>query len=296
MSTTSTSIANSTDTRVSDLIEAGYGNTKLSNESPSLTCMSSTVRNFGNTDTLIHGLNSSSDDTVFKDCSILGGSFTEKHFYDRSSEYLKCDGVPWEDLIKVQRTNVATSVNLPSASLNIATTTGASKFIKDENEPSVIMDTSCPNFDLSSDISGRDTCYDTDRKQHMGLSDGEATGFTPAGAAGPRPGLEGSSNFLIDLNQSEQLTALSQVRTDSRSGLSGKAVINFDAKTHTASQVTMYKNEVPRWPMQTSPAEPQYWCQATGVTDDPFTHSGYDGIQNQALAQRNLSSFSSFPG
>lgn len=290
MSTISTSIADSTDTRVSDLIEAGYGSTKLTDESLSSI---STVRNFGNADTLIHGLNSSSNDAVFKDCSILSGSFSDKHFYDRDSEYLKCDGVPWEDLVKVQRTNVATSENLPGASLSLATTAGACKFIKDENEPSVIMD--CPNFDPSSEIPGLGTCCDTDRKQHLGLSVGESTDFTSA-AAGPRQGLEGSPNFLIDLNQSEQLPALSQVRNDTRCALTGKAVINFDTKTHTASQVTMYKSEVPRWPLQMSPAEPQYWCQATGVTEDPFTHSGYDGIQNQALSQRNTSPFSSFPG
>lgn len=295
MSSISTSIADSTDTRVNDLIEAGYGDTKLPNESRSLPSIS-TMRNFGNADTLIHGLNSSSDDAVFKDCSILSGSFSDKLFYDRNSEYLKCDGVPWEDLVKVQRTVVATSENLPGASLSLATTTtGACKFIKDENEPSLIMDTPCPHFDPSSEIPGLGICCETDRKQHLGLSVGESTGFTST-AAGPRQGLEGCPNFLIDLNQSEQLPALSQVRTDTRCGLTGKAVINFDAKTHTASQVTMYKNEVPRWPLQMSPTEPQYWRQATGVTEDPFTHRGYDGIQNQALSQRNTSPFSAFPG
>uniref|UniRef100_A0A3B4Y275 Progesterone receptor n=1 Tax=Seriola lalandi dorsalis TaxID=1841481 RepID=A0A3B4Y275_SERLL len=220
MSTISTPIADSTDTRVSDLME-------------SLTCMSSSVRNFGNGGTLIHGLNSSGDGAVFKDC----------------------------------------------ASVSLSSTTGACKFIKDEKEPSVIMDTPCPTFERSSEIFPLDSCCDTDRKQQLGLSDCESTSFrsTPAG---PPPGLEGSPNFLIDLNQSEQL---SQVRTDSRCALSGKTSINFDANTHAASQQMMYKNEAPRWQMQTSPAEPQYWCQSAGVTDDPFTHRGYDGIQNQAL-------------
>uniref|UniRef100_A0A3Q1I2U3 Progesterone receptor n=1 Tax=Anabas testudineus TaxID=64144 RepID=A0A3Q1I2U3_ANATE len=287
--TMSSSMADSTDTTVSDLIEAGYGTPKLSNESQSLSCMS-TVRNFGNADTLIHGLNSSSNDAVFKDCDILSGSFSDKQFYDRNSEYLNSDGVPWEDLVKLQRTNVATSENLRGACFSVATTTGA-PFIKDETEPSVIMD----SFNQSSEISGLDTCCDSDRKRLLGLGDGESTCFTPA-AAGPRQGLEGSPNFLIDLNQSDQLPVLGQVRPDSSCGFSGKGVINFDAKTHTASPVTMYKNEVARWPLQTSPAEPQFWCQATGVTEDLFTHTGYDGIQTQALSQRNPLPFSSFPG
>ncbi|KAM9358795.1 progesterone receptor [Symphorus nematophorus] len=243
-----TSIADSTDTRVSDLIEAGYNTTKLPNEAQSLTCMSSSVRNFGNPGTLMNGLNSSSDGAVFKDCNILDGPLVPKHFYDRSSEYLKCDSVPWEEFVNAQRTNGASTGSLPGANLSLSST-GACKFIKDEKEPSVIMDTPCPTFDPSSEIPVLDTCCDTDKKQrqqqHLGLR---------------------------------------------------KAVINFDANRHTAPQLTMYKNEVPRWQMQTSPAEPQYWCQSAGVTEDPFTQSGYDGVQSQLLSQRNASPFSAFPG
>ncbi|KAM7412718.1 hypothetical protein PAMA_020207 [Pampus argenteus] len=250
---------------------------------------SSSVRNFGSAGTLIQGLNSSGHGAVFKDCNMVDGPLVAKHFYDRSTEYLKCDSMQWEDFAKVQRTYVATSESLPGSS-----TTGACKFIKDENEPSVIMDTPCPNFDPSSEIPVLDTCCDTDRKQQqLGLSDGEAASFTPA-TSGPRPGLEGSPNFLIDLNQTEQLPALSLVRTDSGCGLSGKAVINYDA--NTGQQLMVYKNEIPRWQMQTSPAEPQYWCHSAGMTEDPFTHSGYNMIQNQALSQRNPSPFTTFPG
>ncbi|KAK9521186.1 hypothetical protein VZT92_021015 [Zoarces viviparus] len=293
MSTISTSSADSTDARVSGLIGSGFINAKVSNEPQSLTCMSSTARNFGNVGAPFHGLNSSSDGTVFKDCTMLDASPAVKQFYDRGGgEYMKCDGVLWEDFAKVQRTNVAASESLPGRSLSLSSTTGAFKFIKDENEPSVIMDTTCPNFDPSSEIPVLDTCCDTDRK--LVLTDGETTGFTPA-AAGPRPVLEGSPNFLLDLSQSEQLPALGQVRTDPRSG---KAVINFDADTIMGQQLTVYKSEVPRWQTQTSPAEPQYWCPSAGVTEDLFAHGGYDGMQNQAqtLAHRNLSPFPAFPG
>uniref|UniRef100_A0A7N8Y5V6 Progesterone receptor n=1 Tax=Mastacembelus armatus TaxID=205130 RepID=A0A7N8Y5V6_9TELE len=148
------------------------------------------------------------------------------------------------------------------------------------------------DFEPSSEIPALDACCGTDVKRQLGLSDAESTSFAPA-AAGSRSGLEGSSNFLIDLNQSEQLEG--QVRTDFRCGLSGKVVSNFNSKTHAASQLTVCKNEAPRWQVQT-PAEPQYWSQSTVVTEDAYTHSGYDGIQNQALSQRNPSPFSAFPG
>nr|XP_020470433.1 progesterone receptor isoform X1 [Monopterus albus] len=286
MGAISTSIADSTATRVSDLIEAGYSNTKLPTESHSLPCAASSVRNFGNADTLIHGLTSSGDGAVFKDCNIPDGSLPVKQFYDRSGEHLKCDGVPWEDLVKAQRTNVATSASLPGESLSLSTTTGACKFIKDENEPSMIMDTHCPSFDPSSEIPALGACCDTDLKQQLGLSDGEPSNFMQSVAG---PGLEGSPNFLIDLNQSEHLPG--QVRTN----LSGKAVMNFDSKTHAHSQLTVYKNEASRWQMQTSPSDPQYWCQTAVVPETPFTSSGYDGLQSLSLCQKNPSPFSVFP-
>ncbi|XP_047449356.1 progesterone receptor [Mugil cephalus] len=292
MSTISTPISDSTNTRASDLVEAGYSrsNTKLSNDARSLTCMSS-ARNFGNAGAQIHSLSTSGDGTVFKDCNILDASLAGKPFYDRNNDFLKCDSVSWENFVKVQRMNVAATESLPGADLSLSTSTGACKFIKDESEPSVIMDNPCPNFDSSSEMSALDTCCDADRKTQLQIGDGESTSFTPVV---PRPGLEGSPNFLIDLNQSEQLG--NPARTDSRCGLSGKAVINFDSNAQANTQLAMYKAEVPRWQMQTSPAEPQYWCQSVGVTEDPFTSSGFDGIQNQTLSQRNSSPFSAFPG
>ncbi|XP_035009735.2 progesterone receptor [Hippoglossus stenolepis] len=275
MSSMCVSIVDSTDTRVGDSSEAGYVNIKLSSEAQALTCMPSSVRNFANGGgALIHGLHSSVEGAVFKDCNLLDAS---KHFYDRGSEFLKCNNVQWEDFVKVQRTDVATSDSLPGA-----LTTGAYKFIKDEKEPSGIMETPCPNFDPSPEIPAL-----------LGLGGVEATRFRPAGTAAPRPVLDASPSFLMDLNHPEQLPALGQVRADSRCGSSGKTGINFDANIHAAAQQSMYKTEVARWQM---PAESQYWCQSAGVTEDPFTLGGYEGIQTQALTQRNHSPFPAFPG
>ncbi|XP_072248076.1 progesterone receptor [Leuresthes tenuis] len=290
-SNSNTSTADSTDSGVSDLIDAGYrSNSKLSVESRSLSGMSS-VRNFGNVRTLMQGLNSSGDCAVFKDCNLTDASLAAKQFYDHDSEYLKNDNVPWEDYVKVRRTNVATSES--GASSSLSSTSAACKFIKDEKEPSVIMDTPCSSFNPSPEISALGTCCNTDSKQHLGLGEGESTSF-PQIIAVPRPGLEGSPNYAMDLNQSEQL--VNPVMTDSRCALSGKTLINFDANTQSAGQQTMFKIEASRWQMQTSPTEPQFWCQSTGVTQEPFTASNYDGIQNQTLSQRNPSQFSGFPG
>ncbi|XP_030008989.1 progesterone receptor isoform X2 [Sphaeramia orbicularis] len=292
MSTISTSISDSTDSRVCNSIESGYNENKVSNESQFLPCMSaSSVRNFGHVGALDQTGIPSGADALYRDCNLLDSSLSGKHFYDRSSDFLKCDTVPWEDFMKVQRTNVGAS-----ETLRLSSSTGSCKYIKDEKEPSVIMEPPCPSFDAPSNIPPLDPCCESDGKQpHLGLGDAESTGY----AAPPRTNQEGSPGFLIDLNQTEPLPPppppLAQVRTDSRCGASGKTGMNFDASS--AQQLSVYKSEVPRWQMQSSPAESQFWGQSTGANEDPFTHGGgFDGVQNQAMSQRNPSPFTSFPG
>lgn len=284
MSNLHTPMPDSTDIRAGSMIEAAYGGNKLSREPQPLTCMSA-VRNFGNGGALIHGLNPSGDGAVLKECNMLDDSLVPKHFYDRSSEYVKCDSVAWEDFVNVPGTNVASAESLPDGTLCLSTP-GSCKFIKDEKEPAVIMDGVCPNFDAPSDAL--DTCCDANTKQQVGLVDGEPV------VSFPRPGLDASPNFLIELNQADQLLAPSQARSESRCGFNGRAATNFDTNRQTTGQqLTMYKNEASRW--QTPVAEPHFWCQTAGGAEDAFAHSGYDGIQSQPVAQRNPSPFSAFP-
>ncbi|XP_029922665.1 progesterone receptor [Myripristis murdjan] len=288
----STSFADSTDgsNGVGDLIESGFSKPNVANEPQPLACMSA-VRNSGNVGALCHGPNSSNDATNYKDCDVGDSSVAARNFYSRADEYLKPDGVPWPDYVKVPRAKDAAPESLQGASLRLSSTSGACKFIKDEKEPSVIMDTPCPVFELSSEIRALDACYDTDRKQQLGLGDGESTSFTQI-PAGPQAAPETSPNFLVDLEQ------LPQVRTDSRCSLPGKAMLGFDAMTnaHAPQQLMVYKNEVPRWSTQPPLAEAPYWCQSTGVPEDQFPHSVYDGIQNAAFSQRSPPNYAAFPG
>lgn len=280
-------MADSAAARVSDLVEAGYSRSvsKLPNEPRSLAA---SVRNFGTAGAQLHAPNAGGDCAVFKDCNVLDASLSAKHFYDRGADYLKCEGVPWEDFsAKAQRTNAPES--LPGAGLSLPATNAACKFIKDEHEPSAITETSGSNFEPAPDLCALDTCCNPDRKQQLALGGGmEPASFAPI----PRPAMEGSPNFLIDLNQPEHLG--NPVRTDSRSGLPGKPVLSFDGNAQASAQLSMYKSEFPRW--QSSPTEPQFWCQSAAGTEDPFTPSSYDGIQNQSLSQRNPSPYSGFPG
>lgn len=279
-----TPAADSTDTTMTDSAEAGH-HKKMTTQSQSVTCMSSSVRNFGDGSTQIHD-----DAGAFKDCNMLDDSLVGEHFYDRNSEFLKCDNVAWEDLMNGSSPEV-----LPGTSLRLPSKTAAWKFIKDERDASGLINAACPNFDPSADISALQTCCDPDKKQQLGLSCAESTSFPAVARAPPRPGLDGLPNFLVDLNQAEQLRAAGQMRTDSRCGYSGKAAVSLDTNRGSVQHLSVINSDVPRWPTQTSLAEPQYWCQSAGLTEDPFLHNAYDGMQTQAAAQRNVSSLPAFP-
>uniref|UniRef100_A0A8C5G9A5 Progesterone receptor n=1 Tax=Gouania willdenowi TaxID=441366 RepID=A0A8C5G9A5_GOUWI len=256
---TMSTLAETTDTKAVDVIESGNGRPKLSNDARS--CLSS-VRNFAQ----INAPNNSSGEcAVFRDCNDAS-AFSSKHFYP----YSKCDsGSSWEDLVKVQRTNAAATGASESLS-------GSCKFIKDEKEQFGIMDAPGATFDppAPGDVCALESCCEPERKQ---LDQGEVVGLS-------------SPHFLMDLNQN-------QTQTDSSRcpGSSGKALINFDGNTLANAQLMMYKSEAPRWQVQSSPTD-QFWCQSTGVNEDPFNTSSFDGIQNQILAQRNPSPMSAFPG
>lgn len=275
-------IVDSTDTRMIDLIEAGYSSNKLSKDPQSLACTPS-VRHFGNGSAGIHDLNPSGNCTAFRDNNVLDESLGEKHLYDRSSAFLKCDSVAWEDFVDVQGANES----LPGTSASLSSPAGACKFIKDEKEQCVIMDTVCTNFDSAPDLPALHAVCDTNGKPQLGFTGHESASCPPATTG---PGLEGPPNFLIYPNQPEH-----PPKPDSKCVYSGKAALNFDAR-HPIQQLQVYKNEVPRWQTQATPAETQFWCQPAGLTEDPFIHNAYDGIQNQAAAQRGSTSFSAFPG
>uniref|UniRef100_A0A8C6S8I2 Progesterone receptor n=1 Tax=Neogobius melanostomus TaxID=47308 RepID=A0A8C6S8I2_9GOBI len=277
-----TPIVDSTDTRVSDLIENRYGSIKLTNSNNDAQFLTS-VRNFGTTESLVHSVRGSRGEPVFKDRNLLDNSASTKHFLEHgSSVYLKCDGVPWGDFAK--RTGAA--VNQPEG---LST---SCKYIKDEKEPSLIMNNPCSNFDAPADLSALGTCCETLSKQPLALSESEPDTF----AVVQRSIQEESSNFLIDLNPPEMLT---QLRTESSGSLSGKPLANFDTSAHTSPpqhHQAMFKSEASRWPMHTTPAESQYWGQSTGVPEESFTHAPYEGFPHQSLIQKNPSSFSTFPG
>uniref|UniRef100_A0A8C7MMJ8 Progesterone receptor n=1 Tax=Oncorhynchus kisutch TaxID=8019 RepID=A0A8C7MMJ8_ONCKI len=300
--------------RVSYLIEkykdVGFGQPrKFSKEPQSQVCMSSVVRSFGNVGTLCAAPpGSSNNSAMFKDCTVReNAALINKAFYDRSdpvrwTEVRGIEGV--KDSTLPQPIPTVTHESLQRAATNMISTpssttaTGVCRIIKDEKEPSLIMETPCPHFDLTANHPTLETCYDSERKQQpLGFLDDSAASF-PTSAPGQQVLLDCSPNFLVDLNQNDQMSTVPQVRADSR-GVPfpthpGKGMLSFDVMSSNGQgpqqHLMIYKSEMPRWSIQTSPTHSSFWCQSSGVSEDQYPHHGYsspDGIHTSALLQRS---------
>ncbi|XP_061136340.1 progesterone receptor [Syngnathus typhle] len=219
---------------------------------------------------------SQGDGLVFRDCANLLDApppdeqqqpppQQEGTPYERGNDFLK-----WQHYVKDDVEQVGSNV---------------SKFIKDEQEASVIMETPCPAFDAL------DGCAQDGRKQpHFSFEEPECARFAPVG---PRPAQEASPNFLVHMNPAEQMGQHGQAKADPRGGFARKgAALHLDAGTPSPAHLAVYKSEVGRWQVPAvGPGETQFWCQPAGVTQDPF---GYNGMHSQAVAQRNHTPFNAF--
>uniref|UniRef100_A0A3P9APF4 Progesterone receptor n=1 Tax=Esox lucius TaxID=8010 RepID=A0A3P9APF4_ESOLU len=287
MDTVSASSSESTDSSktVSHLIEnyedVGFGPPgKLPNEPQSPGYISTALLSFGNAVALCASPRASfTTSSMFKDCTVSEqSSIITKSYFDRS------DSVSWTEMCDISRAKESMVPQLVSAANLTPSLNSANFHIKDEKEPSQIMKS--PEFDLTTNIPSLGTRYDPDSKQQQlrFMDDSHKLGL-----------LDSSPRFL-DLNQNGQMSTVSQTRTDSRvvPNHHGKGMTNFDAMSSSGQgppqHLMIYRSEMPRWSIQTSPTQSPFWCQSTGVSEDQFPQHGYpspDGIHTSALLQRS---------
>ncbi|KAI4891382.1 hypothetical protein NFI96_025939 [Prochilodus magdalenae] len=245
-------------------------------------CLPVPVRNLGNADSPC-ALSGSHGDIPTEFVPV------EKSF--GASELLKLEAGEWSDITDniLQFTDARDSAegSVPS---------GASmrKFIKDESEPSLIMEPTQPsaNFQLASSIVNLEG-FDSDRKEPSAVLEDSTALLVAAG--GLHAGVDSSTDFLIDLNQPNSPGPFSQLRGDSRLVPAAKAMLNLDVVNAPSPQhLLMCKSEVGRW--QHSPAE--FWCQSARVGEEMHGQSGYagpDGLQGSGFGQRSTV-YGGFPG
>ncbi|KAJ7990093.1 hypothetical protein DPEC_G00296710 [Dallia pectoralis] len=281
MDTVSTLFLQSTDSSKSETIEnyEGFGPDGCVSEPPSPGSMSTALRRFGNPVALCASPGGSvGTSTMFRECTASHNpSLITKSFLDRP------DPVPWTEVDISRAKEVLVPHLVPPGNM---TPNSTSYPIKDETERSHIMENS--QLDRTTDIPSLDTGYEPDiKQQQLGYMENSGLCFSPSGSGHKLGLLEGSPKYLVDLNQT---------RTESRVPPThlGKGPVHYDLMRSSGpvpqQHVMIYKSEMPRWSVHTSPTQSPFWCQSSGVSDDQYPPHGYpstDGIHTSALLQRS---------
>ncbi|KAK2895042.1 hypothetical protein QQF64_011819 [Cirrhinus molitorella] len=255
MDTVNTSLADSTDMRtgISSLMETftdgSFGQDRVS------------VRNFGDAGSLRSSTPGSSSDALDQ-LALLDLPLGTKTYTDHMDEFLKVETGEW------------------SAKALLPKQTGVleSAFVKRENEPSLIMEPTKPNFDLGLNISALESCYDPpEKKQQCEFVDESSALFSSQAAQ--QVVVDSSSNFQLDMNESA--LALPPARRVSPSF--GRGMLNFDV---TSAATMMSKTDVSKW---VSPADSPFWYQSTNEE-----HAGYSPADG--FIPRSQTVYTAFPG
>lgn len=276
--------------RVNDFIEkyTDVGGDHVVGKEPETTvCISSSLSSFGNVTTLCAEPESISESVVVKGITARDKMFTNKSYND---DFVKSEHDPW---ISSQAFQMKPSVSPESSQSSSASQGEMCKFIKDEKEPSLIMDARGSDFDITSNISTMNSCYSNGKKQQFDFMV-DVPSF-PNNTTGQQVVLSSSPTIFVDLNQSNARQPFSEMRSESGC-VSGKGIINYDVINTQSSQQHLFvcKNEVSRWPLPSSSADSQVWCQSVGMTDEQAPYSP-DGIHAGYL-QRSSHTYNTYSG
>lgn len=273
--------------RVNDFIDkyTDVGGDRATGKEPETTvCISTSLSSFGNVTTLCTQPDSINDSVVVKGITSTDKMFTDKSYND---DFVKPEHDPWIS----NKPFPMKSLSPESSQSSLASQGDMCKFIKDEKETSLIMDPRGSDFDITSNVSTMNSCYNNGKKQYDFMVD--VPPF-PSHSTGQQVVLSSSPTIFVDLNQSNARQPFSEMRGDS-----GKGMINYDVINTQSSQQHLFvcKNEVSRWPLQSSTADSQVWCQSVGMTDEQHHQAAYspDGI-NTGYLQRSSNTYNTFSG
>ncbi|XP_036393580.1 progesterone receptor-like [Megalops cyprinoides] len=261
------------------------------------SCVSSTLRNFGNVDTLCSAPGSASYSADWKDLSIFENAVTTHNSCEKEP---KLDSLMWTAPVKhnaehEQSLAAASKESLRSSSGTPIAAIGISKLIKDEQEPKDIMEIQSSDIDLAVNTLPLNPSYETGRIQALGLEDSVTFLHN---SVDRRLLLYNKSNFT-DWTSINPLGPIPQIRSDqpcSLPCLASEGIPNTDLMgcgQQSPQNVLMCKNDLS---VPTSFSDCHIWCQSTGLPENQHLQAGYlspVGIHNTYTMQRaNIGVFS----
>ncbi|KAL2096683.1 hypothetical protein ACEWY4_008831 [Coilia grayii] len=254
-------------------------------------CISTGLSSFRSVTTLGIETESVSDSVILKDFTTADKMFSSKSYNEGTDDYVKSSHSPWipNKLFQTKQSPESSQ----SSSASTASQGEMCKFIKDEKEPSLIMDPCGSDFDATSNVPVMNSCFNNGKKAQFDFMV-DVPSF-PSYNAGQQVVLSSSPTIFVDLNQSTTRQPFSDIRGDS-----GKGMANYDMINTQSSQQHLFvcKSEMPRWPLQQSSADGQVWCQSVEVTDEqhhPVAYPSPDSF-NAGYLQRSPHTFNTFSG
>uniref|UniRef100_A0A8C1TT33 Progesterone receptor n=1 Tax=Cyprinus carpio TaxID=7962 RepID=A0A8C1TT33_CYPCA len=220
-------------------------------------------RNFGDAGSLRSSAPGSSSDALDQ-LSLLDLPLGTKTYTDHMDDFLKVESGQW-----------SAKALLPKES-NVS----ECSFIKDENEPSLIMEPPNTDFDLGLNISALESCYDQAEKKQQCEFIEESSALLSSQAA-QQVVVDSSSNFQLDMTQST--VVLPPPRRVSPS--LGRGMLNFDG---TSAATMMPKTDISKW---ISPKDSPFWYQSTTMNEEQAGYSSPDGF-----ISRSHTVYTAFPG
>ncbi|KAG5269478.1 hypothetical protein AALO_G00202460 [Alosa alosa] len=287
MESINSTVDSCTGKRVNDFIEKypDAGGDNATGYKETTVCFSTGLSSFGNVTTLCTEPESISESVVLK---CVTDKVFNKKYSDRTEEYIKSEHDPWNLSKSFQMKQSVSPESSQSSSASTALQGDMCKFIKDEKEPSLIMDPHGSDLDLTSNVSATNSCYNNGKKQQF-----DFMVDVPSFPSHSNGQLSSSPNIFVDLNQSN-------ARQPFPESVSGKGMVNYDVINQQASQQHLFicKNEMSRWPLQSSTADSQVWGQPMGMTEEQHHQAAYsstDGI-NTGFLQRPSNNYTTYSG
>ncbi|KAJ8405910.1 hypothetical protein AAFF_G00313470 [Aldrovandia affinis] len=279
-----------------------------SNNTQSLSSVPVPMRNFGITDVLSCAPGSGIDGGIWKDFAALGNSVISKDSCELGEISTKTENLTWEvtPLCREEthaKETVALPATVPRESFSGTHISATGISIKDEQQALLIMEPQSSDFcPYTTNIPPLNPSYVTARTQQLGYSE---DADTSAHSSPPKQHISlDTARYSADLRLDNPLPHIPNMKVDPNGfpSFAGEGILNSGSIGYAQKalqSLPVLKSEHFRLSMSSLSADSQYWCQSTGLSEDPQPQIDYlspAGIHNTCAKYGSTNTYSSYLG
>ncbi|KAI1903788.1 hypothetical protein AGOR_G00030820 [Albula goreensis] len=278
-----------------------------SDDIQSLSSVAIPTRNFGNSDTLPCAPGLGADGAIWKDFAVPGNSVISKDTRENPETATKGENLTWEvapishEVTQAKETTVLPAT-VPKESLNQTSASASGLTIKDEEQSMLIMEPPSSDFCLyTANIPTLNPSYVTTRTQQLGYCEDMETSAHPSTPT-QKVSLD-TPEYCGDLSLDNTLPHIPSIKADPSGFLSftGEGILNSESTGYAQQGLQPlpgHKSEPFRWSISSAPADSQFWCPSTGLSED-HSQMGYlspAGIRSACARYTSSDTYSAYLG